>query len=340
MRMRALEYIEGFKRILKTTQNWQEVMMLMFLNKLGIKLETIKVKFKDGETIESDWNTYWKIRNLKYAVMLGYLITKRKATIFNYRGLRIEIPSEMLDEAVSFIDLAERCVQAGISIKAIGNSFIIKLPSGIKILLPFPYPIRSFYETFVKKIYGNEDLNGKIVLDVGAFIGDTAIYFASRGAYVYAFEPFPPFYNYAVKNIELNGLQKRVKLYQLALADKNGVLEFRYRPDMWVSGSFGRYYNSEAIAITHVECATLKTIMEMLGIHKAYLLKLDCEGCEFDVIPSSVDTLPLFEKIVMEYHVKDVGKSLKELLIPLRRAGFLTKIVGNHNYGYIYAMRK
>jgi hypothetical protein len=126
----------------------------------------------------------------------------------------------------------------------------------------------------------------------------------------------------------------------LALADKNGVLEFRYRPDMWVSGSFGRYYNSEAIAITHVECATLKTIMEMLGIHKAYLLKLDCEGCEFDVIPSSVDTLPLFEKIVMEYHVKDVGKSLKELLIPLRRAGFLTKIVGNHNYGYIYAMRK
>jgi len=340
MHMRALESIEGFKRILKTAQNWQEVIMLMFLNKLGIKLETIKVKFKDGETIESDWNTYWKIRNLKYAVMLGYLITRRKTTIFNYRGLRIEIPREMLDEAVSFIDLAERCVQAGISIKAIGNSFIIKLPSGVKMLLPFPYPIRSVYETFVKKHYGNEDLNGKVVLDVGAFIGDTAIYFASSGAYVYAFEPYPPFYNYAIKNIELNGLQKKVKLYKLALADKNGVLEFKYRPDLWEAGSFGRYYNSEAIAIAHVECVTLKTIMERLGIHKAYLLKLDCEGCEFDIIPSSVDILPHFEKIIMEYHVKDVGKNLKELITPLRRAGFFTKKVGNHNYGLIYAMQK
>jgi hypothetical protein len=123
--MRALECIEGFKRILKTTQNWQEVIMLMFLSKLGIKLKTIKVKFKDGGTIESDWNTYWKIRNLKYAIMLGYLLQKEKTIIFNYRGLRIEIPSEMLDEAVSFIDLAERCVEAGISIKAIGYLNII-----------------------------------------------------------------------------------------------------------------------------------------------------------------------------------------------------------------------
>jgi len=51
------------------------------------------------------------------------------------------------------------------------------------------------------------DVKGKRVLDVGASIGDTAVYFALRGAReVVAFEPYPFPYQFALRNVEVNGL--------------------------------------------------------------------------------------------------------------------------------------
>ena len=47
-------------------------------------------------------------------------------------------------------------------------------------------------ENFIKEQYKWLDVEGKNVVDVGANIGDTAIYFALKGAkHVYAFEPYP-----------------------------------------------------------------------------------------------------------------------------------------------------
>ena len=59
--------------------------------------------------------------------------------------------------------------------------------------------------------YGCLDVDGNVVLDVGAFMGETACFFARRGArLVHAFEPVKRFYDVLLDNVRLNGLSGKV----------------------------------------------------------------------------------------------------------------------------------
>ena len=66
---------------------------------------------------------------------------------------------------------------------------IITTPQGIK------FDIKSFdelifAETFLYDIHFSDlDLKNKVVVQAGGFTGDTALYYADRGAKVYSFEP-------------------------------------------------------------------------------------------------------------------------------------------------------
>ncbi|MEM3256177.1 MAG: FkbM family methyltransferase, partial [Thermoplasmatales archaeon] len=58
-------------------------------------------------------------------------------------------------------------------------------------------------ETFITEIYSYLKVKDKIVIDIGAFIGDTAIYFAIKGARkVISLEPYPYIFNIARKNLQ------------------------------------------------------------------------------------------------------------------------------------------
>ena len=68
-------------------------------------------------------------------------------------------------------------------------------------------------DQFIGEQYKWLKVKGKIVIDIGANIGDSAIYFALKGArQVHAFEPYPYSYNIANKNIRLNDLQDKINL--------------------------------------------------------------------------------------------------------------------------------
>ena len=57
------------------------------------------------------------------------------------------------------------------------------------------------------------NVKGKNVIDIGANIGDSAIYFALKGAkHVYAFEPYLYSCYIANKNARLNGLQDKITI--------------------------------------------------------------------------------------------------------------------------------
>jgi len=87
-----------------------------------------------------------------------------------------------------------------------GDKKIIQTNKGLKFYLESIDPL-VFIETFVLKIHNIDfikSLEGKIVVDVGANFGDTALFFASLGAKVYAFEPLKTNYSAMLKNIKLN----------------------------------------------------------------------------------------------------------------------------------------
>ncbi|WOE50948.1 FkbM family methyltransferase [Sulfuracidifex metallicus] len=69
----------------------------------------------------------------------------------------------------------------------------------------------AIFETFILEQY-NTEIEGEVV-DIGANIGDSAIYFALKGAsHVYAFEPLPSVYKVALENIKLNSLDDKITL--------------------------------------------------------------------------------------------------------------------------------
>jgi hypothetical protein len=85
-------------------------------------------------------------------------------------------------------------------------------------------------ETWLHEIYYlGFNLTNWFVLDIGAFVGDTALYYAKRGAFVVAVEPLPNNYETMMKNLSLNpDLKPRIVPINVAVAGEDGFIDVKY----------------------------------------------------------------------------------------------------------------
>jgi FkbM family methyltransferase len=123
-------------------------------------------------------------------------------------------------------------------------------------------------------------------VDVGAYIGDTPLYYAKRGAFVVAVEPLPSNYEVMLWNLELNSdLKHRVIPVNAATGDKDGFVEFSYSKPMDAGASI--YGGRFKVKVRSMRLSTLiREITGMgldLGKFRVRVLKMDCKGCEYDV---------------------------------------------------------
>jgi hypothetical protein len=82
---------------------------------------------------------------------------------------------------------------------------------------------------------------GKTVINVGAYIGATTIYFALKGARrIIAIEPHPGAFLEMVENIKLNGLEDKAILINAGLSAKPGKLYIR---DIDIKQTYRTYIN-------------------------------------------------------------------------------------------------
>ena len=157
----------------------------------------------------------------------------------------------------------------------------------------------------------------KIVIDVGANIGDTAIFFALKGAkHVYAFEIVPSTFQLAKENISLNNLDDKITVLNEGLG-KEGTIRIPH--DIIADGGFSTSTTmlKENVDGVEVRIKSLNKVVNELGIENA-VMKIDCEGCEYDVInKENMDSLRKFSHIMGEYHYG--YDKLKEVL---EEAGF------------------
>jgi FkbM family methyltransferase len=162
--------------------------------------------------------------------------------------------------------------------------------------------------------YGHWDelnVEDKVVVDVGAFIGDSSIYFALRGARrVIAVEPHPEAYKVMVENIRLNGLEDVITPVNAGLSSKPGVICIK---NVDVEGTYGTYHGLGGCD-TAVPAITLADLIDKYNVGRDAVLKVDCEGCEYDVIPNDYEHVKLFNEIAFEYHEGATGKLLKALV--------------------------
>lgn len=156
----------------------------------------------------------------------------------------------------------------------------------------------------------------KILIDIGANIGDTALYFANKGYDVYAFEPLPQICEIAYKNIDLNpNLKEKIKFFNKAVSYKNGTLTISYdEKNSAITGEF-----NESDKKIEVEAITINDIINEFQI-KPDVLKIDCEGCEVGIIKNS--DLSMFSEIIMEYHTNFTSVPEETLIKILEKQGF------------------
>ena len=173
---------------------------------------------------------------------------------------------------------------------------IITTPNGIKFNLKNFNPL-IFSETFLSDIHFSDfDLKDKIVIQAGGFIGDTALYYASRGARIYSFEPEINSYNLALENIKLNPeLAKNIVMKNYALGN-DGEIDFLVDPN--VSGGSSAYYSGNQKAIK-VKSSSISNILKEFSIEKPFLLDIDIKGKEFEVINDK--SIQEFEIVRIEY---------------------------------------
>ncbi|WP_446752885.1 FkbM family methyltransferase [Vulcanisaeta sp. JCM 16161] len=192
-------------------------------------------------------------------------------------------------------------------------------------------------ETFDLGQYDFMNVDGRVVLDIGAFVGDTAIYFTMRGArLVHAVEPLPSNYEEMLQNITLNGLDNRVIPMKLLIGYGERRVSMPHSTDVNLRGGSV----SEVLRVPHggyeyVDVMPLRELYEALSI-KPDVLKLDCEGCEFDVILNDYETIRRFNEIVFEYHSYITGRSVGELMSILSK-DFRCSFVNDEFYRKYYS---
>lgn len=79
---------------------------------------------------------------------------------------------------------------------------------------------------------------GKYVIDIGAYIGDTAIYFALKGARkVFAVEPYPYTYRLLAENIKINSLGTIIRPFNVAIGDSDKMIHLPYMEEDTIAKS-------------------------------------------------------------------------------------------------------
>lgn len=192
--------------------------------------------------------------------------------------------------------------------------------------------------------YENLPVAGKTVIDIGANIADSSIYFAVRGAKkVIGLEPFPKNYEMAKRNVESNNLSGKITLILAGCAANQGFVTISPFDKSWVGSTVKN--SSQGFKVPTL---TLEDILKQNNLQNGEsmqnVLKMDCEGCEYEsILSASSDIIRSFSYVQIEYHY-----GYKDLKNKLEENGFVVSITkpelipnsenGNRMYvGNIYA---
>jgi FkbM family methyltransferase len=218
------------------------------------------------------------------------------AVMANLFGLELLQEENWTIKVVENADAASDCLN--ISSQQDGVEIKCRLNNGTDIF--------HLTEIFIDKHYGYQ-FDGKIVVDVGMSNGDSAIYFAKRGAkMVLGLEPSPESFSIALENIKRNKLEDRIIPLNLAMSSKSESTKL-FISSRETNGdhlALGGYAQSLAYdSVVSIEAITLGDLLQKFKLNKVDILKMDCEGCENDVVRSlDASDFKKLDEVILELH--------------------------------------
>jgi len=160
-------------------------------------------------------------------------------------------------------------------------------------------------------------LEPKVILDIGSNIGTSILFFHQQfpAAKIYGFEPHPETFRVLQKNVgSIPSVQ--VFNYGLGAADEKISVTFD-------GADFSRFMIKPGntkwpgpVSTTECEVKHAGAVMKDLGVTQADLIKIDCEGAEYDVLSSLPRTLLEHCKWITGEMHDAAGFALLALLAP------------------------
>ena len=196
----------------------------------------------------------------------------------------------------------------------------VRLRSGVRLILRGGEveDLNLSHEIFVQEMYlPPEGLKADEILrivDVGANVGYSVIYWASifRNAAVAAFEPHPEILRALRADLELNGLTERVTIFPVAAGTQDTTALLT---DTGVSSTLTRDRSSNGYEVR------VRDFFETVGKDQIDLLKMDCEGTEFDLIADSRFANLNVTSMVLEWHATEQRPDAKREVFEMLSRG-------------------
>ena len=210
------------------------------------------------------------------------------------------------------------------------------LPTALNIAgtnVPISYPsengvLNDFMGCIIRDDYGLRRVLGQVrtIVDIGANVGFFAL--AARHLFphaaIHAYEPNPRILPYLKRNVMAAGIQ----VFGEAVGRQDG----RVRMVDWDDSNQARVRTAPEGEIDQVG---LHRVIARIG-SRIDLLKLDCEGAEWDMLASK-ECWSSIDHIRMEYHL-DGNHSFNELAETLQSSGFhIVRHVPEQGYGTVWA---
>jgi FkbM family methyltransferase len=227
----------------------------------------------------------------------------------------------------------------------IGRPYLMKLRDGVR------FQVTSFMDAWIVKEtyldhtyerYGVALQPDWTVLDIGAFLGDFAVFAAQRvtRGRIYAFEPVPSSFQLLLQNLELNRIA-RVTAHPCAITGSAGPQTLYVFANHAEQNSLLPSRMAGQRATVVVEGITLRDAFDMLALDHCDLLKLDCEGAEYAILFGAPPELfSRITHICLEYHDGVTSFSHADLVRFFERLGFRVRHSPSPvqpNEGFIYA---
>lgn len=199
---------------------------------------------------------------------------------------------------------------------------------GIKLVYPDALSLYYMWkDIFENELYkfnkSDESPKSNYILDLGANIGLSAIYFSKKypGHLIHAYEPDPEIFEYLKLNIAQNECSN-VKLFNFAVWNETTELTFYSEgadAGTLISASNPiSSYSVQSIAFSEI----LKTIDGNLD-----MVKVDIEGAETTIFGDSSQNLAMIQNLFVEYHsFLNQAQTLDRLLKNIAKSGLRYQI--------------
>jgi FkbM family methyltransferase len=261
-------------------------------------------------TVRGLLDTFKTTKN--FWVTFSWIDPEKKVDVIFRNGCRAEIDLAEYKQILSILS-------KGYSIESIGKLLYfkkgnIKIAGPIKLLGVLCEGLDDIYSV---------DCTNKTVLDIGGYIGDSAVFFSAAGAAkVIIYEPVVAHHEFIKINVMLNGIN--AELHEEGIGENDGYIHVSYDKTDDRFGLERKGISERELMTMKIKTKNIKHVIEESG---ASIAKIDCEGAESTLVNVPLEILQLIEFYIVEIH----SIELRTLLLnKFQSSGFtVTKDIPN-----------